>query len=152
MTPSLLPDPWSCLLGEHDASSHWTSEDLKDAMALDLEDLLNTRQAIPEAALNNLPHARRSVLAYGMLDFSAMCMSSEADRDRLCASVAATISRYEPRLDDVRVRLSVEASSINRISFFINARLKGDGIGQSVCFDGMLEPSGQRCSIRRLPA
>lgn len=126
----------------------WTLEDTRNAIACDLEDLLNTRRAMPEALLHDFPYSRQSVLAYGVVDFSALCASSEADRKRICAEIALAISRHEPRLMDVRARLVQESTAINRIGFRIHARLKTDAAGPPVCFDGMLEPSGQRCFIR----
>jgi type VI secretion system protein ImpF len=78
-----------------------------------------------------------------------MCVSNSADKERICAAVALAISRHEPRLTEVRARLAVETSDINRIGFVIHARLKCDVAGPPLSFDGTLEPSGQRCAIRR---
>ncbi|GAB2866364.1 type VI secretion system baseplate subunit TssE [Pseudoduganella ginsengisoli] len=147
MPQPLLPDFWSGLFGEHDRPTGWSLEDLKSAIARDLEDLLNTRRALPDAILNGFPHAQVSILAYGLPDFSALCVSN--DVNSIGAAVAHAISRHEPRLADVRARMLPEASAINRISFQVHARLKAGAGGQTVCFDGMLEPSGQRCTIRR---
>lgn len=150
MPQQLLPDFWSCLFGEHDSSADWTVENLKSVIARDLEDLLNTRRAIPDVGFTGFPYAQRSILAYGLVDFSAMSVSNEVDS--MCAAIALAISRHEPRLVDVRVRLVPESGAINRIGFLLHARLKADAAGSLVCFDGMLEPSGQRCFIRRRPA
>ena len=147
MPQQLLPDYWSGLFGEHDSSTGWTVENLKSVIARDLEDLLNTRRAIPDAALAGFPYALRSILNYGLVDFSAISVSN--DVSSICAAVALAISRHEPRLVDVRVRLVPESSVVNRIGFLLHARLKADAAGPLVCFDGMLEPSGQRCFIRR---
>ena len=147
MPQHILPDFWSGLLGEHDSSADWTVENLKSVIARDLEDLLNTRRAIPDSALSGFPYVQRSILAYGLMDFSAMSIGN--DMDSICAAVALAISRHEPRLVDVRARLVPESSSVNRIGFLVHARLKADAAGAQVCFDGMLEPSGQRCFIRR---
>lgn len=147
MPQPLLPDFWSDLFGEHDRSTGWLLEDIKNAIARDLEDLLNTRRAVPDAILAGFPHTQVSILAYGLPDFSALCVSN--DVSSIGVAVALAISRHEPRLADVRARMIPEASAINRISFQIHARLQADAGGPHVCFDGMLEPSGQRCTIRR---
>jgi type VI secretion system protein ImpF len=149
MPQHLPPDLWSCLFGEHDGSRNWTPDDLKDAIARDLEDLLNTRCAIPDALLNSFPYTRLSILGYGLTDFSAMCVSNNVDKERICAAVAFAVSRYEPRLADVRAQLVRETSAINRIGFVIHARLKDHAADAAVCFDGALEPSGQRCLVKR---
>ena len=108
MPQQLLPDYWSGLFGEHDSSTGWTVENLKSVIARDLEDLLNTRRALPDAALAGFPYALRSILNYGLVDFSAISVSN--DVSSICAAVALAISRHEPRLVDVRVRLVPPAS------------------------------------------
>jgi type VI secretion system protein ImpF len=118
MPQHILPDFWSGLFGEHDRSADWTVESLKSVIARDLEDLLNTRRAIPDAALSGFPYAQRSILAYGLVDFSAMSIGN--DMNSICAAVALAISRHEPRLTDVRARLVPESCSINRIGFVVH--------------------------------
>lgn len=72
MSQPLLPDVWPVLLGEHDRSTGCSLDDLKNAIARDLENLLNTRRALPDAVLDGFPHAQLSILTYGMPDSSML--------------------------------------------------------------------------------
>src|SRR4051812_15588267 len=91
--------------------SGWALEQLKDAVARDLEDLLNTRTALDKEALSRHPDVRRSLTNYGLIDFSAMCLSSEDDRKRICAAVKQAIALHEPRLYGVNAGLRTKSGS-----------------------------------------
>ena len=69
MSQPLLPDVWPVLFGEHDRSTGWSPEDLKNTIARNLEDLLHTRRALPDAVLDGFPHAQLSIPDYGVPDF-----------------------------------------------------------------------------------
>ncbi len=145
------PGLFDRLLGEHGgaAPARLNLEQLKDAVARDLEDLLNTRAALPEDLLQAYPECSRSILNYGLLDFAGMCLSSSEDRARICASLKAAIERHEPRLRNVQARLEREAGSINRVSFVINATLALPAQTEIVSFDAVLQPSTLHYSINR---
>jgi type VI secretion system protein ImpF len=147
-TPGLLDR----LLGEPGGAraGHGLSlEQLKDAVARDLEDLLNTRCALPEELLHAYPECALSIVNYGLVDFAGMCLSSSEDRARVCASLKAAIERHEPRLRNVQARLEREAGSINRVSFAISATLAGLPFTEAVAFDAVLQPSSLHYSINR---
>ena len=124
-------------------------ERFKDAVARDLEDLLNTRAALSEELMRSYPECARSILNYGLADFAGMCLSSSEDRDRICASLKAAIERHEPRLRNVQARLEREAGSINRVSFAISGTLALPSISEAVSFDAVLQPSSLHYSIHR---
>lgn len=127
----------------------WTIEHLKDAVARDLESLLNTRTAFPEDRFGAYPEASKSVLTYGLLDFAGMCMTSDTDRKRICAAVLLAIQRHETRLHSVTATLRVRGNQINRLDFDISGKLKASGASDVVHFDAMMEPSTQQYSIRK---
>jgi type VI secretion system protein ImpF len=127
----------------------WTLEQIKDAVARDLEALLNTRTALPESWLAACPEASGSVLNYGMIDFAAMCMTSTVDQKKICAAVQLAIERHEPRLHTVMVALRVHPAPINRVDFHISATLKADPAPELVYFDAVLAQSTQQYSIRQ---
>lgn len=131
------------------APAVWTLDHLKDAVARDLESLLNTRAAIPEAMFAGYPEASASVLTYGLVDFAGMCMTSDADRRKICAAVLLTIERHESRLHSVTASLRVRSSQINRFDFVISGKLKAQAASDVMHFDAVLEPATQRYSIRK---
>ncbi|MES2162737.1 MAG: type VI secretion system baseplate subunit TssE [Pseudomonadota bacterium] len=124
-------------------------EQWKDAVARDLEDLLNTRCALSEALLDAYPECASSIVNYGLIDFAGMCLSSSEDRSRICACLKAAIERHEPRLRNVQAHLEREIGSINRVSFAISATLTGLPMREAVNFDAVLQPSSLHYSINR---
>ncbi|NRR33107.1 type VI secretion system baseplate subunit TssE [Oxalobacteraceae bacterium] len=122
-------------------------EQLKDAVARDLEDLLNTRAALPEAQLAEYPACRASIVNYGLLDFAGLCLGSSDDRARICASLKAAIERHEPRLKNIQARLERAPDSINRVNFVINARLRLAPDADAINFDAVLQPSSLHYTI-----
>jgi len=124
-------------------------EQWKDAVARDLEDLLNTRCALSEELLRAYPECENSIINYGLIDFAGMCLSSSEDRTRICACLKAAIERHEPRLSNVRASLEREIGSINRVSFAISATLAGTSMREAVSFDAVLQPSSLHYSINR---
>ncbi|KQV85031.1 type VI secretion protein [Massilia sp. Root351] len=114
---------------------------LKEAVARDLEDLLNTRAALPESLLEDYPECAASIINYGLVDFAGMCLSSSDDRARICASLKAAIERHEPRLGQVRTRIELQAGSINRVNFVISGVLAVSPAFEQVNFDAVLQPS-----------
>lgn len=142
-TPGLLDR----LLGIHERPM--SMEQYKDSVARDLEDLLNTRCALPEELMRAYPECARSIANYGLTDFAGMCLSSADDRARICAALKAAIERHEPRLRNVNARLEREAGSINRVNFAIYATLAGLPHTEAVSFDAVLQPSSLHYSINR---
>ena len=142
-TPGLLDR----LLGEHDRCM--SLEQYKDSVARDLEDLLNTRCALPAELMRAFPECTRSIANYGLVDFAGMCLSSADDRARVCAALKAAIERHEPRLRNVQARLEREAGAINRISFVIYGTLAGLSHTEAVSFDAVLQPSSLHYAIHR---
>lgn len=148
MAKTWAPDLWEILYGITTSERNWTSADQKNSIARALEDLLNTRQALPNELIKDLPSLNTSLLTYGLMDFSALCIASEKDRGEICAAVTQAILRHEPRLTDVRAKLHPETTSINRLGFIIQARIKDAADGTTVHFGGILEPAAQRYTIR----
>jgi type VI secretion system protein ImpF len=124
-------------------------EGYKDSVARDLEALLNTRIAIDVAHLASYPHARDSLLQYGLIDFAGFCLTSSIDRDAVCASIEEAIARHEPRLTEVKAVLEPDAGDVNRLHFAIHARLAMDGALEMVNFNAVLQPSSLHYEINR---
>ncbi|MES2114071.1 MAG: type VI secretion system baseplate subunit TssE [Pseudomonadota bacterium] len=147
------PSTWHRLLAAGSASTQGgnsarvAQEGYRAAVALDLENLLNTRVALPSGKLARYPRCRKSILNYGLMDFAAYCLGSSNDRSAVCNHVKLAIERFEPRLQHVRVELSTEHGAINRIDFHITALLIAPA-RQPVEFDARLQPSNLRYSVR----
>jgi type VI secretion system protein ImpF len=137
MSPA--PDSASAVLSLHQ---------YRRAITRDLEDLLNTRSAVPDAALAGQPHCRRSIAGFGLADFAELSLSSSTDRKELCDRLEAAIARHEPRLTQVRAQLVQEPGVVNRVSFVITARLRALASGTPLRFDVVLQPSSLHYSIR----
>lgn len=117
------------------------------AIARDLEDLFNTRMALPATALDNYKACRQTILNFGMMDFAALCLGSSDDQHIICAYVTETIRRFEPRLTDVLTSIAPALDSTNRLDVVIQATIKGDAAGRRVRFNAMLQPSTLQYAI-----
>lgn len=131
------------------AGANCTLEQYKDSVARDLEDLLNTRCALPPSLLHGYPECTSSIINYGLLDFAGLCMSSSIDRARICAALSAAVERHEPRLRKVQAQLDYQHGTINRISFVISADLVAPTLNAAVSFDAVLQPSSLHYAIQR---
>lgn len=126
-----------------------TLEQLKDAVARGLEDLLNTRVALPAGLLESYSACTGSILNYGLGDFAGYCLSSSEDRRRLCLGIRDAIERHEPRLRQVQVCIEPAPGMVNRISIIIRGVLAAGAVGGAVSFDAVLQPSTLHYSINR---
>lgn len=77
---------------------------LRQNLRRDLENLLNTRRSWLSTPAH-LPELARSVIGYGLPDFSVQEMTSGDNTSWLCEEIARTITRFEPRLGRVQVQL-----------------------------------------------
>ena len=126
----------------------FSSEQLKDSVARDLEALLNTRLAFDVGLLHGFPEARTSLLHYGLLDFAGYCLTSSLDRAAVCAGIKEAIEAHEPRLRDVSATLDVQPGSVNRLNFVIHARLAALPGAEPVHFNAVLQPSSLHYAVR----
>ncbi|MEM8514046.1 type VI secretion system protein ImpF [Massilia sp. MP_M2] len=124
-------------------------ERVKDSIARDLEALLNTRIALDAAGLASYPHARASLLNYGLIDFAGFCLTSSLDRDAVCASIEEALAFHEPRLSDVRAVFAPDAGDVNRLQFVIHARLALGGQDEPINFNAVLQPSSLHYDVNR---
>ena len=146
------PDLFDRLLGQPlrngVVATRLTIEELKDAVARDLEALLNTRSTIRVDGLSAYPECAQSMVSYGLCDFADRSLSSPTDRAAICASIENTIARHEPRLGAVKAQLEVRAESVNRLDFSISGVLVGSLSQEPVSFDAVMQPSTLQYSIR----
>jgi len=126
-------------------------EQYKESVAHDLEGLLNSRAAFAEEKLQAYPHSRRSLMTYGLEDFSAMSLANAYDRAAICRRLEQSIARHEPRLHDVRVVLEAGANNlVGGLHFCIHGLLDLHPAREPVSFDALLQPGTLQYSVSRL--
>lgn len=125
-------------------------EQYKDSVARDLEGLLNSRSAVAEDELEAFPNCRRSMMTYGLEDFSGLSLANGHHRATICRSLEQAIARHEPRLHDVRVTPEGTGRGPGTLHFTIHALLDLHPAREPVSFDAMLQPSTLQYSVGRL--
>jgi len=150
------PDLFDRLLGQPQRNgvvvARLNIEELKDAVARDLEALLNTRSTIQDGLLVGFPESANSMVSYGLCDFADRSLSSPTDRAHICTCIENAIERHEPRLQNVKAKLDVRhgaAPTVNRLDFSITAVLVASVSQEPVNFDAVLQPSTLQYSIRK---
>ncbi len=97
--------------------------DLKKSVRRDLENLLNTRVPFPELPAD-LPRLRKSVVNYGVPDFSRATLESKASMEKLRRSIEEAIRLFETRFSRVSVEIENDANA--RFSRTIKFRIEGE--------------------------
>ncbi|HRO61383.1 MAG TPA: type VI secretion system baseplate subunit TssE [Burkholderiaceae bacterium] len=125
-------------------------EQYKESVAQDLEGLLNSRAAFSEEDLEAYPNCRRSLMTYGLGDFSGKSLANAYDRAAICRELEQAIARHEPRLVNVRVSLQSGARSASALHCTIHGLLNLQPAREPISFDAMLQTSSQHYSVSRL--
>jgi type VI secretion system lysozyme-like protein len=108
-----------------------------DAVRADLEDLLNTRQTLLDVP-DEFVETRRSVATYGLPDLTRYGGSS-SDAETLARVIADVVVRNEPRLKNVRVKITTGGGYLSRsVRFHIDAQLNMDP-APTIGFETVLE-------------
>jgi len=126
---------------------HVSLEQLKDSVVRDLEALLNARCGLRRDTLDGHPQVQRSILSFGMVDFSSMSLANTDERDSICRAIESAIHAHEPRLKNVRVGLG--ESGGNRLLFTIQALLVVNPAREPVSFNATLQPTTQLYSVSK---
>ena len=106
-------------------------EQLKASVRRELERLLNTRCSIP---LHLLGEEERSVVNYGIPDFSSLSPHNADDHTLIASIVGQTITAFEPRLRNVRVEVGRTFSAESALWLDINAELVVGTFSEPVSF------------------
>lgn len=83
-------------------------------LAFDVADILGARRAVED----DLP----GVLSWGLPGLSSMSPQSDRDRKKVAKLMEDTLTKFEPRLEDVEVEHTGES---NDFAFFLKANLVG---------------------------
>lgn len=135
---------------ERDSLSSFTWRDLKHCVRRDLENLLNAKMQWmiwPES----LKELDKSVLSYGLPDFSSMPLSSKDGKERLCSIVKETILKFEPRFIDVSVSIIEDEQPLDRtLKLRIHALIFTRADPEEITFDSEVEPVSLGFTISEL--
>lgn len=112
---------------------------LRRSVHRDVEALLNARR--PWRSLQKgLDALRVSPVQYGMPDFTAGTYNDHRQRDFLCGEVRETIRRFEPRLEQVQVRLTHEVNLLRpTLQLRIDALLRTHAASEPITFDTTID-------------
>jgi type VI secretion system protein ImpF len=77
-------------------------EQMRESVRRELGRLLNTRCSLP---LHGLGEVERSVINYGIPDFSSLSPHNADDQALMASIIGQTITAFEPRLRQVRVEV-----------------------------------------------
>jgi type VI secretion system protein ImpF len=108
---------------------------LRESVRRELELLFNTRCPFPA---HRLAGRERSVIDYGIPDFSTFSPRSFADRERLADLLRRAVEAFEPRLADVRVHVEPLPGEDLALCGRIEAVLLADPVPEPVSFETVL--------------
>ncbi|MBD1556909.1 type VI secretion system baseplate subunit TssE [Vibrio sp. S9_S30] len=90
------------------------SQQIVRGLIRDVEALLNTRLSWVKVD-NTLPELRKSLLTYGLPDFSSMPFSSKDGQQHLCKIVKDTLLEFEPRFKELSVSIINDKDDVDRV-------------------------------------
>ena len=131
----------------NEPSAHHSASfrEVEEMVLSDLEQLLNSRKPLHDIP-DNCEQTKRSLLTYGLRDSSADNPASPMVRQQLCREVSKTIALFEPRLQNVQVRVDSD-SHFRGLQFKISAILDVAPFKETVYFDTFLDPGKGRFLI-----
>ena len=131
---------------ESDPSRSQGLRSLKAALWRDLNALLNTKRRedeIPE----QYSETARSLLSYGLPDFTAYSLKSPSDQNRLRRAIESAIRRFEPRLEKVTVSIQLPDETDPMMRFRVDALLQVEPAPEPVTFETVLPPGSSHFLI-----
>ena len=136
------------LLPETDQNDRGISlQELRESVASDLEDLLNSRMAKLDHLIDQFPLAKQSILQFGIIDFVGLSTANPSDRDKICQSIEQSITAHEPRLKQIKVEMLLDGQNMGALYLSIQAYLNIHPLFEPVIFDPVLKPTTQQYVI-----
>ena len=123
-----------------------TIQELRESVAHDLEDLLNSRMAKLEQ-IEDFQLVKKSILQFGIIDFVGLSTANPADRDKICQSIEQSIAAHEPRLTQIKVEMLLDGHNMGSLCLSIQAYLNIHPLYEPVVFDALLKPTTQQYVI-----
>jgi type VI secretion system lysozyme-like protein len=112
-----------------------TREQLKASIRRELGRLLNTRCAL---SLDQVGEEERTVINYGIPDFSSLSAQNADDQILVGRIVGQTVTAFEPRLRNVAVDVRPVPNSEARLYLFIDAMMVVGQFNEPVYFPVVL--------------
>lgn len=100
-----------------------TLRGVHESVYRELQRLLEARSSLLLIDLLLRTNGDRSVVDYGLPDFCWIVASDMVTRDRLVDAIARTIGAFEPRLQQVRVKIEESVSTRGRLSVTVAGTL-----------------------------
>jgi type VI secretion system lysozyme-like protein len=110
-------------------------DQLRASIRRELERLLNTRCSLP---LHDVGEAERSVVNYGIPDFSSLSAQNADDLALIASIIAQTISAFEPRLSQVTVDVLPVDEKEASLWLYIDGVMAVDLFNEPVSFPVLL--------------
>ncbi|MEJ7848691.1 MAG: type VI secretion system baseplate subunit TssE [Pyrinomonadaceae bacterium] len=120
-------------------------KELKQSVLRDLDWLLNTRHGftVPE----DLKEAVKSVICYGLPDFTALSVKSQVELNKLIKDIENSIRFFEPRFIDLKISFEPVGDLDRQIRFRIDASLDVDPAPEPITFDTVLNSGSGAFSV-----
>ena len=132
------------LLPENDVLKGLSLQELRQSVAHDLEDLLNSRMAKLDHLIGDYPQAKQSIIQFGIIDFVGLSTANPLDLDKICQSIEQSLSAHEPRLRQVKVEMLLDGHNMGALCLPIQAYLNIHPLYEPVVFDALLKPTTQQ--------
>lgn len=121
---------------------------VRDAVGRDLENLLNTKN-FQDSLPAIFTELNRSVLMYGLPDFTAADPSSSTVRADLLQAVERALNLFEPRLQNVAVSIEGSDRQERGLRFRIAALLVVEPYVEPVRFDTFFDVNKCQYSVQK---
>lgn len=118
-----------------------THAELLISIRRELSALLNTRCAIP---FHELFERERSVVDYGLPDFTGRHPTSQEDVQLLQSIIERTVAAFEPRLRHPRVTIGGYEQETGSLRCHIAAELYTETLSEAVSFPVFIHSTGMR--------
>lgn len=122
--------------------------ELRAAVARDIEALLNTRRELLFDVPEELEHVRKSILMFGLPDFTSYSLLNPNDRKTVRRAVEETLTNFEPRLKSVRVTLEAHDKFDMTLRFRIDALLRTDPAPEPITLNAALHVVTSQYTVR----
>ena len=122
--------------------------ELRTAVARDIEALLNTRRELLFDVAPELEQVRKSILMFGLPDFTSYSLLNPNDRKTVRRAVEETLSNFEPRLRSVRVTLEARDKFDMTLRFRIDALLRTDPAPEPITLNAALHVVTSQYTVR----
>src|ERR1700733_11740833 len=100
-------------------------EQMLAAVKRDLEELLNTHQTNQDLP-PEWEQLRSSLLTYGVPDLVSVSVNTASDKEEVAKIIEGVVTRWEPRLRNIRVIFTATEEDVRSLRFNIDAQLNVD--------------------------